>query len=66
MALRGFTLLGLALCASLASPARAEEPSADQIAAGRKFAKLVCGACYVVTTRRDERPVLNPRHRASL
>ena len=45
---------------ALASPAEAEVPSGDQVAAGRKFAEMVCGACHVVTQQRDELPVLAP------
>jgi mono/diheme cytochrome c family protein len=53
-------LLTCALFATLASPAEAEVPSADQVAAGRKFTEMVCGACHVVTQQRDELPVLAP------
>lgn len=60
MALRGFALVGLALFASLVSPTQAQELSSDQVAAGRKFAQMVCGACHVVTSRSDESPLLRP------
>jgi len=60
MAWRGFALIGLALLESLASPVRAQEPSSEQVAAGRKFAQMVCGACHVVTSRPDESPLLKP------
>lgn len=53
-------LLTFALFATLASPAQAQVPSGDQVAAGRKFAEMVCGACHVVTQQRDELPVLAP------
>jgi len=33
-------------------------PNDEQVAAGRKFASRVCGACHVVTQQRDELPVL--------
>ena len=39
---------------------RLETPNGDQVAAGRKFASRVCGACHVVTQQRDELPVLAP------
>jgi len=48
------------LLVSLAFSTRAEAVSGDQIAAGRKFAERVCGACHVVTQQRDELPVLAP------
>jgi mono/diheme cytochrome c family protein len=53
-------LVAAALLVSLALSARAEAASDDQIAAGRKFAEQVCGACHVVTQQRDELPVLAP------
>jgi mono/diheme cytochrome c family protein len=53
------TLITLILLVGLASPAQAETPG-DQIAAGRKFAGRVCGACHVVEQQRDELPVLAP------
>jgi mono/diheme cytochrome c family protein len=53
-------LVTFALFTILASPARAEVPSDDQVAAGRKIAETVCGACHVVTQQRDELPVLAP------
>lgn len=59
MAIRNSALLTLMLSAALALPALAESP-AEQIAAGRKFASRVCGACHVVTQQRDELPVLTP------
>lgn len=57
---RCFASVTLALFANLPSPAQTEVTSIDQVAAGRKLAEMICGACHVVTTRRDERPVLNP------
>jgi mono/diheme cytochrome c family protein len=56
---RNSALLTLILLVGLASPAQAEMPG-DQIAAGRKFAGRVCGACHVVEQQRDELPVLAP------
>ena len=54
-------LMTLMLLAGLASSALAETtPTDDQIAAGRKFAHRVCGACHVVAQQRDELPVLAP------
>ena len=50
--------MSLAGFASLAQAA--EVSSADQVAAGRDFASRVCGACHVVTQRRDELAVLAP------
>jgi mono/diheme cytochrome c family protein len=44
------------MVASLASSAKAEVASDDQVAAGRKFSERVCGACHVVTGQRDEVP----------
>ena len=52
--------LATLLLAGLASSAQAETPNADQVAAGRKFASRVCGACHVVMQQRDELPVLAP------
>jgi mono/diheme cytochrome c family protein len=60
MTIRKPAIVTLVLFASLASGAQAEVPSGDQIAAGRKFAQLVCGACHVVTQDRDEIPVRRP------
>lgn len=60
MALRVSALIGLALLARLASSAQAQEASSDQVAAGRRFAQLVCGACHAVTSRPDESPLLRP------
>ena len=59
MTIRNSALLILIFVAGLASPAQAETPD-DQIAAGRKFAGRVCGACHVVEQQRDELPVLAP------
>ena len=53
-------IVALALLAGLGSSTQAETPNDDQIAAGRKFAQRVCGACHVVTQQRDELPVLSP------
>jgi mono/diheme cytochrome c family protein len=50
----------LTLSAGLASPTQAQVSSDDQIAAGRKFAERVCGACHVVTQLHDEVPILMP------
>jgi mono/diheme cytochrome c family protein len=50
----------LALMSGLASGARGQTSSADQIAAGRDLARRVCGACHVVMQQRDELPVLAP------
>jgi len=55
---RNAALVTLMLLAGLASPAWAETPSSEQVAAGRKFAQRVCGACHVVTQQREELPVL--------
>jgi mono/diheme cytochrome c family protein len=60
MLFRCSALVTLLLVASLVSPAQVEATSVDQVAAGRKLAEMICGACHVVTTRPDERPVLNP------
>jgi len=60
MTIRKLVIVTLLLLASLASGAKAEMPSGDQIAAGRKFAQLVCGACHVVTRDLDEIPVRRP------
>jgi mono/diheme cytochrome c family protein len=51
-------LVAATLLVSPALSARAEVASADQVAAGRKFAERVCGACHIVTQQRDELPVL--------
>jgi mono/diheme cytochrome c family protein len=53
-------LLTLTLSAALISVAQAEAPNNDLVAAGRKFAQRVCGACHVVTPQRAELPVLAP------
>jgi mono/diheme cytochrome c family protein len=53
-------LVTFALFATPASLAQAEVPSDDQVAAGRRFAEMVCGACHVVAQQRDELPVLAP------
>jgi mono/diheme cytochrome c family protein len=50
----------LMLLAGLATGAQAQTPDADKIAAGRNFARRVCGACHVVMQQRDELPVLAP------
>jgi mono/diheme cytochrome c family protein len=50
----------LVLLASLASGARAEVTSGGRVAAGLKFAQLVCGACHVVTQDSDETPIRRP------
>jgi len=60
MTIGRFVLVALAMVASLASSAQAEVASDDQVAAGRKFAERVCGACHVVTGQRDEVPLLAP------
>jgi mono/diheme cytochrome c family protein len=54
------TIVVLLLSACFAANAQAAMPSSDQIAAGRKFAQLVCGACHVVTRDRDEIPIRRP------
>jgi mono/diheme cytochrome c family protein len=59
MSISNSALLTLILLAGLASSAQAEIGGA-QIAAGRKFAARVCGACHVVEQQRDELPVLAP------
>jgi mono/diheme cytochrome c family protein len=53
-------IVALALLAGLASPVQAQTSPGDQVAAGRKFASRVCGACHVVMQQRDELPVLAP------
>lgn len=60
MAYGRFAIVALALSAGLLSPARAAMAGADQIAAGREFARRVCGACHVVTPQGGEFPVLSP------
>jgi len=60
MTTRKSVLVTLALLAIIASPAQAQAPNADQSAAGRNFARRVCGACHVVEQQRDELPVLAP------
>ncbi len=40
------------------APAFAEEPSPQQVAAGRVFAQKVCAACHVVTGEAGEAPML--------
>jgi mono/diheme cytochrome c family protein len=59
MTFRNSALLTPILLIGLVSPAQAETLG-DQIAAGRKFAGRVCGACHVVVQQRDELPVLAP------
>lgn len=58
--IRKLAIVSLALMSGLASGARAETPTADQIAAGRDLARRICGACHVVMQQRDELPVLTP------
>jgi mono/diheme cytochrome c family protein len=60
MTIRRSAIVGVALLAGLASLARAATPDDEQVAAGRKLASRVCGACHVVTQQRDELPVLAP------
>jgi mono/diheme cytochrome c family protein len=60
MPLHRSALATLMLLAGLASPARAETPASDQVAAGRNFAGRVCAACHAVTQQRGELPVLSP------
>jgi mono/diheme cytochrome c family protein len=60
MTSRKGVLLTFALYVALALPAQAEVPSGDQIAAGHKFAEMVCGVCHVVTQQRDELPYFAP------
>lgn len=60
MPLRSSALVTLMLSAALASPAQAETPNSELVAAGRNFAQRVCGACHVVTPQRAELPVLSP------
>ncbi|MFI5013367.1 MAG: c-type cytochrome [Hyphomicrobiales bacterium] len=60
MSLRKSSLIGLAFAAALASAGQAQEPSNDQIAAGRGFALRVCAACHVVTRDPTEVPTLKP------
>ena len=60
MAIGRPAIVAVALFASLASAAQAAMPSGDQVEAGRKFARMVCGACHVVTGQRDEIPVRRP------
>jgi mono/diheme cytochrome c family protein len=57
---RNAALVTLMLLAGLVSPAQAGTASSDLVAAGRKFAQRVCGACHVVTEQREELPVLAP------
>lgn len=60
MAILKSAIVAAALLTGLASLAQAAEvASADQVAAGRDFARRVCGACHVVT-RPDEIPLLTP------
>jgi mono/diheme cytochrome c family protein len=60
MTIGKIVLVTFALSATQASPAQAEVPSDDQVAAGRRLAEMVCGACHVVAQQRDELPVLAP------
>ena len=60
MIIRRIAIVTLVLSASLAASAQAETPAGEQVAAGRNFARRVCGACHVVTQQRDELPVLAP------
>jgi mono/diheme cytochrome c family protein len=60
MTILNSTLMTLMLVAGLATGAQAETPDADHVAAGRNFARRVCGACHVVMQQRDELPVLAP------
>ena len=60
MMLRQSALLTLMLLVAFASPARAETPNGDLVAAGRSFAQRVCGACHVVTPQSRELPLLSP------
>jgi mono/diheme cytochrome c family protein len=60
MTIRKSALATLMLLAGLTSFAQAETPNDDQVAAGRKFARRVCGACHVVTQQGDELPILAP------
>ena len=49
MIIRRIAIVTLVLSASLAASAQAETPAGEQVAAGRNFARRVCGACHVVT-----------------
>ncbi len=60
MMLRQSALLTLMLSLAFVSPARAETPNGDLVAAGRSFAQRVCGACHVVTPQSRELPLLSP------
>jgi mono/diheme cytochrome c family protein len=51
------TTVALALLQPFARCARADDAAAERIAAGRKFAARVCGACHVVTSDPDEIPL---------
>ncbi len=53
-------LVALVLFANSAPTAWAEMPSGDRVAAGLKFARMVCGACHVVTGQSDEIPIRRP------
>ena len=56
--LRQAALVTLMLSVPLISAAQAVTPNSDLVAAGRDFARRVCGACHVVTAQRE--PVLSP------
>lgn len=56
--IRKLAIVTLGLFTTVTSGARAEVPSGEQIAAGRKFAQFVCGACHAVTRNGDEVPIL--------
>jgi mono/diheme cytochrome c family protein len=59
MVIRNSALVTLLLLSGLAPSVQAET-GGGQIAAGRKLAARVCGACHVVEQQRDELPVLAP------
>jgi mono/diheme cytochrome c family protein len=60
MTTRKSVLVTLVILAGIGSPAQAQALNGDQVAAGRNFARRVCGACHVVEQQRDELPVLAP------
>lgn len=53
-------LLAWVIVSATVTPALAEDPSDDKVAAGRRFAEMVCGACHAVTPQGHDIPILSP------
>lgn len=52
-------LLACVMVSAAVVPALAQVPSDDKVAAGRRFAEMVCGACHTVTPQ-GRIPILSP------